>query len=664
MAALTFASLAFNANNTPISEQFDDIYFSTQDGLSESYYVFQEGNQLWQKWQTHPYAHFVIAETGFGTGLNFMAVADKFRQFRAANPNATLTRLYFISFEKYPLTALQLTTIHQSYPQFADFSQQLTACWQPRQVGCERYHFDDIILDLWFGEMADNLCQLGDYHQQQIDCWFLDGFSPDKNPDMWNEHLYQQMFRLTRNGGSFATFTAASQVRRGLQAVGFEVKKRKGFGKKREMLYGEKPLDSPQIPLVFPHFFQINQSESDDVAIIGGGVASLFAAWSLLLKGKKVTLYCQDSETAQNASGNLQGAIYPQLSDDDERNIRFYIHSFDYALQRLKALAQHVEFEYAFNGVGLYAYNEKNTQKLHKLIAQDQGGLIQWLDATQFSETIGLRVPHGGGFIAQGGWLSPQQLVRHGFHYLKTLGLRLELNHQVEQLTYNAPYWQWQHNGQTVQHHTVVIANGHRLKQFSQAEGIPLYPVRGQVSHIPTTDTLSNLNCVLCYDGYLTPKSANSRHCVGASHIRDNQEVHFSLEEHQQNFAKLSQNLTACEWLNELDFSENQGKVGIRSAFRDRMPMVGAMPNFAEQTGQYQNLYNQIRRKETIEPAQCFPNLYLIAGLGSRGLTTAPLLGELVASLICREPLPISEEIWQVITTNRSWIRNWVRGRV
>ena len=226
MAKLTFASLAFNATQTPVSEQFDDIYFSTQDGLAESYYVFQEGNKLWQKWQDHTRSAFIIAETGFGTGLNFLAVAEKFQQFQQTYPNSPLKRLYFISFEKFPLTASQLADIHQLYPQFATFSQQLTAYWQPRQVGCQRYHFEQVYLDIWFGEMAENLEQLGDSYNGLVDCWFLDGFSPDKNPEMWNTRLYQAMFRLTQNGGSFATFTASSAVRKGLQAVGFDVKKR------------------------------------------------------------------------------------------------------------------------------------------------------------------------------------------------------------------------------------------------------------------------------------------------------------------------------------------------------------------------------------------------------------------------------------------------------
>ncbi|QIM62938.1 bifunctional tRNA (5-methylaminomethyl-2-thiouridylate)-methyltransferase MnmD/FAD-dependent cmnm(5)s(2)U34 oxidoreductase MnmC [Pasteurellaceae bacterium Orientalotternb1] len=664
MNKLTFATLSFNAQHTPVSEQFDDIYFSTQDGLAESYYVFQDGNQLWQKWQNHTRSHFVIAETGFGTGLNFLAVAERFQQFRTEFPNLPLKRLYFISFEKFPLQPEQFALVHAGFTQFAKLSQELTACWQPRQVGCQRYHFDDVYLDMWFGEMADNLIQLGDSENSSVDAWFLDGFSPDKNPEMWNGHLYRQMFRLTRNGGSFATFTAASEVRRGLQTVGFTVKKRKGFGKKREMLWGEKPFDALPSDIRFPYFYQQNQTNSDDVAIVGGGVASLFLAWSLLEKGKKVTLYCKDAQLAENASGNLQGAIYPQLSDDDERNVRFYVHSFDYALHRLQQLSQAVTFQQNFAGVVLYAYNDKTAQKLQKMAEQGwDERLFKRCSAKALSEKIGLPVVNGGGFISQGGWLSPVELVRNGFTYLQTLGLKIVLNHRVEQPEFHHGKWQWKHQSETVAHDILVLANGHTLTDFPQADGIPLYPVRGQVSQVPTNDQLRQLKCVVCFDGYITPMSVTESHCIGASHIRDNAEMAFSLAEHQQNIAKLQQNLTACSWTAQIDSSQNQAKVGIRAAFRDRVPMVGAMPNFARQKAQFANLYNQLRRRDPVEQAECYPNCYLIAGLGSRGLTTAPLLAELLASQICGEPVPLSEDICHALSTNRTWIRNLLRGR-
>lgn len=665
MQPLTFAELSFNAQQTPVSDVFDDIYFSPEDGLAESRYVFQEGNQLWERWQNHMLPHFVIAETGFGTGLNFLAVAAEFQRFRDVFPNACLKRLYFISFEKYPLTAEQLVQVHQAYPQFQVLSQQLTTDWMPRQVGCERYHFDGIVLDLWFGEMADSLDELGDYHHGQIDSWFLDGFSPDKNPAMWNAHLYREMFRLSRNGGSFATFTAAGHVRRGLVEAGFVVEKRKGFGKKREMIFGHKPQEAPTSGLKFPYFYQSrNIPKQEEVAIIGGGAAAFCTAWALIERGKKVVLYCRDNEVGEAASGNLQGAVYPQLSDDDNRNVRFYLHSFDYALRFYRRCQSYFSFEQAFSGVALTAYDEKNGKKWRKLATQFEAfQVIKWEEADSLSEKVGLPLSMGGGWIEEGGWISPKQWVQNGFRYLQERGLRIVCRHEVPELDWNGQAWEWQYQGEHFSHETVVLANGHRFKQFRQSEGIPLYPVRGQVSHIPTTVALSQLKSVLCYDGYLTPKSAGNWHCVGASHVRDNEQEVFSSAEHQQNFVKLSENLTACEWGGGVDFSAEQGKVGIRAALRDRMPIVGAVPNYPAQKEAYRQLYNQLRRKETVAVADFYPNLYMLNGLGSRGLTTAPLLGEMLASQICGEPLPLSEEIHQVLTTNRSWIRQLVRGR-
>lgn len=663
MQKLTFAKLSFNASNTPVSEQFDDIYFSTQDGLAESHYVFQDGNQLWERWQSHERAAFVIAETGFGTGLNFLAVAAKFQQFRAEFPQAKLQRLYFISFEKYPLDTADLAKVHAFSPQFANFSQKLTACWQPRQTGCQRYHFENIYLDVWFGDILLNLPQLGDSYNDAIDAWFLDGFAPDKNPEMWNETLYSQMFRLTQKGGSFATFTASSNVRRGLQAAGFAVKKRKGFGKKREMLWGEKPINAETVPLKFPYYWQPSAESCDDIAIVGGGVSSFCLALSLLEKGKKVTLYCKDERLAKNASGNLQGAIYPQLSDDDERNVRFYIHAFDYALQRLSQIEPLVPFGKGLTGVALYAYNEKTEKKLHKIneLVKNES-LFKLCNAAELSEKIGLPVVEGGAFIPQGGWLSPVQLVTNGFAYLQSLGLKLVLNHEVKNPQFIEGKWRWQLGKETFAHEVLVLANGHTLNEFSQAAGIPLYPVRGEVSQVPTNEDLAKLQCVVCYDGYLTPKSAQNSHCVGASHIRDNAETHFSLAEHQENIAKLQQNLTACNWTQGIDISANLAKVGIRAALRDRVPIAGCMPNFAAQTVQYANVYNQLRRKQAVEKAQNFPQLYVMNGLASRGLTTAPLLGEMLASVICQEPLPLSEDIWLMLAPNRNWIRKLLKG--
>ena len=665
MFTIQHAKIHFNQENTPVSDKFDDVYFSNQDGLAETHYVFLEGNQLWERWVNYQEAHFVIAETGFGTGLNFFAVTTLFREFRQKHPDSPLKRLYFTSFEKYPLPLDALQQAHLAYPKFSHLAQHLQQYWLNPIQGCYRFHFDETSLDLWFGDVAENLPQLGDYMNSKIDAWFLDGFAPSKNPDMWNEQLYQQMFRFTKPQGTFATFTAASAVRKGLENAGFNIKKRKGFGKKRECLSGQKTQEKPTA-LSAPWFHsQPANLNKQDIAIIGGGIASLCTAISLVKRGAKITIYCEAEQTALNASGNKQGAFYPQLSDDNERNIRFYIHAFAYGHQFLQwAIQQQIEFEHEFCGVALCAYNEKAESKLNKIAKLNlPSDLYQSLNQTELSEKVGLPLPFGGGFIPQGAWLAPRQLVQHTFAFLEKQGIQIKTLQKVTALSQTENGWQiTTAENKTFCHEVVVLANGHKLTEFEQTQKLPLYPVRGQVSQIPTSEKLLKLKTVLCYDGYLTPvDQAKTSHCIGASHVRDNATREFSLTEQQENQQKIQQNIPE-EWTKEVDTSGNLARIGVRCSVRDLTPMMGAVPHFSAQQTQYQNLFNLRRRKQPIEQAENYPNLYLIGALGSRGLTSAPFLGETLASLIYGEPLPMSEDLIHNLMPNRSWVRRRLKG--
>lgn len=660
---VSFADVSFQAN-TPISNQFDDIYFSPEDGLAESIYVFQQGNNLWERWQTYDKEHFVIAETGFGTGLNFFAVMALFHQFRQAFPQAKLKRLYFISFEKHPLSAESLIQAYQPYPQFQAAVTQLLQFWQSPIAGCYRYVFsDEVRLDLWFGEIEDNLPQLGDSYQNCIDAWFLDGFAPSKNPSMWTENLFQQMFRLTAVQGTFATFTAASFVRKGLSAAGFSVVKRKGFAHKRECLHGSKLVEVPS-SFTTPWYLPVAADEAKEVAIIGGGVASVCLAYALWQRGSQVTIYCEDEALALNASGNKQGAFYPQLSDDDERHCRFYTHAFAYGQQFLAGLTQQINVEHQWCDVLLCAYQPLIKQKLSKIAERGfPESLFRLVTAEELSERAGLSLPCDGAVIPHGAWLNPRQLVQNLAHFLQQQGVKIALNATIEKLTYQENAWHLSTAERQVTHSTVVIANGHKLNRFEQTVELPTYSVRGQVSQIPSSDRLRRLKAVLCYDGYLTPvDQAKQFHCIGASHVRNCEQRHFSAEEQQQNQTKIQQNLAPADWLADVDTSGNLARTGVRCSVRDRLPIIGNVGDFEQQTQAYQNLFNLRRRRQAIKPAAYHNNLYVFGALGSRGLTSAPLLGETLASMIYGEPLPLSADILAELLPNRFWIRKWLKG--
>lgn len=661
------AEIHFNQDSTPVSNQFDDVYFSNQDGLAETDYVFLHGNQLWDRWLSHNEAHFVIAETGFGTGLNFFAVTTLFREFRQKHVNLPLKRLNFISFEKYPLNLATLSEAHLAYPQFSPLSAPLQRYWPQPIQGCHRLHFAETTLDLWLGDVAENLPQLGDYMNERVDAWFLDGFAPSKNPEMWNAELYNLMFRFTKPSGTFATFTAASAVRKGLESAGFVITKRKGFGKKRECLSGEK-TQSKSTALSAPWYLaQSAQIEKQDIAIIGGGIASLCAAISLVKRGAQVTIYCEDETLALNASGNKQGAFYPQLSDDNALTIAFYLHAFAYGKQLLDwAISQGIEFEHEFCGVALCAYSEKSAVKLEKISKLGlPNEIFQVLDREQLSEKVGLPLNCEGGWIQQGAWLAPRQFVQNTFAFLEKQGIKIKTSQKITALSQQEKSWELENiQGRKYCHEVVILANGYKITDFVQTEKLPLYPIRGQVSQIPTSDNLLKLKSVLCYDGYLTPADQlKTSHCIGASHVRDNSERAFSEEEQRDNQQKLQQNI-AQDWTKDVDTSGNLARVGIRCSVRDLAPMVGNVPSFTQQKEDYHNLFNLCRRKQPIQSAANFPNLFLIAALGSRGLTSAPLLGETLASLIYGEPLPISENILHNLSANRMWVRKWLKGSI
>lgn len=219
---------------TPVSTQFDDVYFSAEDGLAESTYVFLEGNNLPQrlKNQTEP---FTVYELGFGTGLNFLNI------LRMWNGIGGGFALNFISVEKYPL---KFTDVEKSLAVWPELAPEIESFLQkyPRTEPEKGWHHFDIAenvrLSLFVGEGEEMLKTAVAEGLPNADAWFLDGFAPSKNPDMWSSQVFENMAKLSKEGTTFATFTAAGFVRRGLQGVGFTVRKVKGFGRKRDMTVG------------------------------------------------------------------------------------------------------------------------------------------------------------------------------------------------------------------------------------------------------------------------------------------------------------------------------------------------------------------------------------------------------------------------------------------
>ena len=322
-------------NMVPVSGEFGDVYFSHADGLAETRHVFLEHNQLPDRLAgLAPQQCFTIAELGFGTGLNLLATWQLWRQLRDTHPQLADARLHFITTEKFPIPLADLTHIlalwGQRAPELVALIELLLAAYPPLIAGCHRldFSYDNLTVDIWLGDAAQSLSKLAIDHPQQsapqphIDAWFLDGFAPSCNSTLWADSIFAQMQRLSRTHTTAATYSCAGIVKRGLKEHGFDIKKVKGFGRKREMLTAIM-TDTDHIDVTSDNKNCDNKSHDakhittdstfNHTAIIGAGVSGLLTAWSLANRGITVTLLDKSAPLA-GASGNPRALLAPKMT--------------------------------------------------------------------------------------------------------------------------------------------------------------------------------------------------------------------------------------------------------------------------------------------------------------------------------------------------------------
>ncbi|WP_323919066.1 bifunctional tRNA (5-methylaminomethyl-2-thiouridine)(34)-methyltransferase MnmD/FAD-dependent 5-carboxymethylaminomethyl-2-thiouridine(34) oxidoreductase MnmC [Aeromonas caviae] len=656
--SLHHARLDWNEAGTPVSSEFGDVYFSNDNGLSETRYVFLQQNRLPERFSHHDSDSFVIGETGFGTGLNFLATMAAFLEQAPLSGNGS--RLHFISVEKYPLTQADLRKALAAWPELAPLSQPLIDQWPLPVSGCHRLLFADgrIRLDLWFGDIKEMLPQVPHPATGLVDAWYLDGFSPAKNPEMWTQDLFDDLARLARPDATLSTFTCAGFVRRGLIAAGFAMKKVKGHGSKREMLAGVREGKVPQQSIA--PWYARPAGREGEVLMIGGGIASAMTALSLVERGRHVTLLCEDGEPASGASGNRQGALYPLLNGEHDALSRFYSLAFGFARNRLLALAKHHPVAFSLCGVTQLGYDDKSAAKLAKM---SQGPfppeLMYPLSAAEVEQVVGLPCDADGVSYPLGGWLCPADLTRAAIREAQASGrLEVVFNAAVTRIAEEDGGWHLEsRDGRQWHAPNLVVAAGHQLPTLLPFAEQPLYPVRGQVSHVPTTASLSQLKTVLCYDGYLTP-AHNGAHCIGASYGRNQTDLAYRADEQEQNRARLQACVPQQRWPAEVDVSGAQARVGVRCASRDHLPVAGPVARLAALAD---HDVNAPADQQSALPLHA--GLYVLGALGSRGLCSAPLCGELVASEICGDPLPLAADLLEALHPARYWVRRLRRGK-
>lgn len=234
--SITYARLEWDDQGRPLFSTYNDVYFSSLSGLEETRYVFLQHNRLAERFaQLNDDDCMVIGETGFGTGLNFLCTWQLFRQQAVHD-----ARLHFISVEKFPLQPADLSRALALWPELDEPAQQLASVYRHLLDGVQSICLDNnrVQLSLLIGDACEQLARLDT--RTRVNAWFLDGFAPAKNPDMWTDQLFTQLARLSAPDATLATFTSAGFVRRGLQNAGFTMQRNKGFGHKREMLSGRR----------------------------------------------------------------------------------------------------------------------------------------------------------------------------------------------------------------------------------------------------------------------------------------------------------------------------------------------------------------------------------------------------------------------------------------
>lgn len=665
-----------NGVTAPLSSEFGDVYFSKTDGLAESRHVFIDGNDLATRLANlRNFERFVIGEIGFGTGLNILAIWQLWQQIRPDNHS----HLHIITTEKFPLSKTDLEQALSVWTELAGLSQQLIDNYPPPLAGCHRLNWFDerLTIDLWLGDATSSLSQVTG--EGKVDAWLLDGFAPSCNQELWSADLLAQIARLSKNHTTLATFSVASAVKQGLKHHGFTLAKRKGFGKKREMLTASfqpkltsanfcklyfrynKKIKPFFVTLPFtasfesrrrqrrkannvkgfelPNFSAITKPLS--VAVIGAGVAGLSSAYALAARGHSVTIF-DKAQPLAGASGNIRGFLAPKLTS--LKRLETNLHAIGY-------LASCRFYPYLTAQTGIKILQTTGCLDLlsHNRLQLDEVKdfpieFARLLTAEQAKAKVGYEVGQAI-FLPNAGLITTA-------NFAKAVLCHPNISFQTEELAYFQQAYFQQDSDQVLLTFTerqqffdhVILCMAldtcdflPTIKRFNHS--------RGQVTWfaVDEHDKAQLPKLPLKYGSYYASFNENSKRHVmlGASFVRDTLDTTPAVADHQMNVADLAD--AVPDLVNNTDMftvEKNlphwQGRASIRSQTVDYLPLVGQV---------WQAGYENKSR------------VWTFSALGSKGYAYAPICSELLAGLLCGEMLPLANKMVNSLSPNRKVIR-------
>ncbi|HEV3009175.1 MAG TPA: FAD-dependent 5-carboxymethylaminomethyl-2-thiouridine(34) oxidoreductase MnmC [Burkholderiales bacterium] len=587
--ALVPARLAFQ-DGTPYSEAYGDVYHSAAGGPAQSRHVFLSGNGLPGRWAGRE--RFVILETGFGFGLNFLATWRVWRR----DP-ARCRRLHYVAIEKHPFSLPDLRTLHARYPDLEREAAELHSVWPVLVPGGHRAELDggSVVLTLFFADIkvARDL-------RLAADAFYLDGFAPAKNPDMWSPQVMRALSRLAAPGATAATWSVASSVRSALEATGFAVEKRDGFGHKKEMLVARnlRTGSEARAPM------------NKKAVVVGAGVAGAAVCERLCSRGWEVELYERHAEPAQEASGNHAGTFHPIVTPDDSLFARLTRTGFLQSISYWKAFSA---IRWDPCGVLQLARDAKEeaSQRASVAALALPPEYAQYVTREEASAHAGVPVAAPGLWFPEGGWIQPRSLVEA---QLEACGNRLKTfpGKNISQLP-DAP--------------AVILANSAEAPKLQDIPHLRMRRVRGQVSHL-AADQIDAPHVVVLRGGMILPPVGGI--CVvGASFDLDDADPALREDSHAGNLERLEKIL-----LLKMKPKAVEGRVSFRAVTPDRLPVVGKLGE----------------------------GVYGAFAYGSRGLIWAALAAELIAAQLEGEPLPVEGKLADALHPQRFARRAESRG--
>lgn len=709
-----------------------DVYSNNNQSVKKMMPQIIEQKILHSQWENCDQKQYCQVIQSFDSGLNFLEISDHFLSFRRNNERCHVNRLHVVSFS--PLNASLIEIIQTLAPRSEIFNllkHELVKKLPSPMIGCHRLMLADgqIQLDLWLGDISTQFVHAfsGSHNinaaSNNVDAWLLTGkeinllsvkalstFSNNvaahskANATIRCTDFDTELLNTFNNVGfSFETSSkldSTGQTEHAIDSPLFTSTAAADKTKNDEHRNGNNNEAPAEIA------FHEKPETVSDIAIIGGGIASLCCALSLAERGKKITLYCADEKLGAGASGNLQGALYPLINKQHDELSQLFSNAYLFAHQFYTDLNQQHPFEHEFNGLIQLAYDSSASSKLRKIESAGlPESLVRCVDNEEVNALAGLEIGHEGLFYPDSGWLSPRALITSLHDKLLSYdNITILCDHKIDSIAYtnilendernkesktndktNQNKWHLyqshveQHISSTAEsisevnsqseaqaklqnkpqsethpfvHEALIIAAGMDTLNFKQCRAVPLSAARGQVSHVDSSPGLSSLKRTLCHEGYLTP-SINGAHCMGATFKRHDQDTQYREHEQAENHQKLKKCVPNQSWV-DLIKTNDQAHTAIRCTTRDHFPYVGPLTDYNKLKTDYES------GKSIGSDYTDLSNAFLLTGLGSRGLCTAPLLGEVIASLIDKEPLPISKDIFEKMEIPRQW-RSYIR---